>query len=75
MLSTSRWQLTHTRSSTVGNWDYEIWGRGFKLSTGTVQADSEDEALEEVGIAAAENGLTNSIHEIIVEERLAQPEN
>lgn len=56
-------------------WNYEIWGRGFKLSTGTVNATSEDEALEEVGIAAAENGLTNSIHEIIIEERLDDPEN
>jgi hypothetical protein len=59
----------------MNTYRYEIWGRNTKLATGKVQAESEDEAYEEAGIAAAENGLTNSIHEIILDKEVDDTEN
>lgn len=59
----------------MSKYTYEVFVGSQVVMRGSVKAETTHEAYEEVGIAAAENGLTNSIHEIIVEERLAQPGN
>lgn len=50
-------------------YSYTITDRCEGTINGTVHADSEDEALEEASIAAAENGC-RFVEEIIVEERI-----
>lgn len=57
----------------MAKYSYTIHDRYEGTINGTVHADSEDEAIEEAEIAAAENGC-RCVEETIVEERLDEPE-